>query len=154
MADRKWNRGAYLGKSPKPAPAALAPQGQPGEDPGQVMGVFSRGQAEEMRVVIREYEGRPYVALQVYSEGDGGEMVAVRWKSSTVRVRELGGVISALQKAERQLGGGSAQSSTLKPGPRSSRKAAESAPLFGVENPGAPAAGWVQPAGDGDDMPF
>jgi hypothetical protein len=84
----------------RPAPAAdREPRsGTPPTDDGEALGVFGRADGrEELRVVLKTFEGRQYIALRVWFCDDQGQWWPTR-KGVSVRLREAVGVITALQK--------------------------------------------------------
>lgn len=58
-----------------------------------------------LRVVLDEYEGRPFLSVRFWALDAEGQAWPTR-TGLTIRVRELGAVLEALQKAQRQLDGG------------------------------------------------
>lgn len=63
-----------------------------------------RGEAEELRVSLDEYQGHPFVSIRVWALGRDGQWWPVRGKGCTIRVREMGQVIAALGRAARETG--------------------------------------------------
>jgi hypothetical protein len=83
----------------RPAADRTEPRnGTPPEDDGDPLGVFGRADGrEEMRVVLKTFEGRQYIALRVWFCDDQGQWWPTK-KGLSVRLREAVGVITALQK--------------------------------------------------------
>ena len=71
-----------------PARSSAQPE-QP--DPGRVLAKLARG-PDELRVSLHTYNGKPYVRVAVW----GADGWPVRGKAVSVRVKELGPVVSAL----------------------------------------------------------
>jgi hypothetical protein len=87
-----------------PTPARTAPNPQAPVDHAQVLVAIPRGDAEELRVSLDEYEEHPFVSIRVWAQGRDGQWWPVRGKGVTVRVRELGQVINALGRAAKETG--------------------------------------------------
>jgi hypothetical protein len=86
-------------RNPKyPAPEEPAAPSPP-EDRGQRLATLARGQDEEFRVNLDEYQGRPYVSLRLWQRSQDGNFWPTR-KGCSVRIGELPDVIAALQRAE------------------------------------------------------
>lgn len=145
MADRQYNRGAYHGTSSPQRSTPPPRSNRPADEEGEVLATLPRGDSDELRLLIREYEGRPFLALQVYSTDDRGELVAVRGKMATIRVREVPEMIQALKRAEARFNGGGnhAGATSGRPGPQSKAPA----------QPAPPSTEWVQPTDD-EETPF
>lgn len=62
-----------------------------------------RGDREEIRVVLGEYQGKPTLGIRLWFLGRSNEWMPSQ-KGCSVRRDELSGVIVALQKAARELG--------------------------------------------------
>jgi hypothetical protein len=74
-------------------------QPDPPDDDGQPLGTFPRGAGrDELRVTLKTFEGRPYVALRVWSRDERSAFWPVKGKGLSVRVGEVAGVIAALQR--------------------------------------------------------
>lgn len=86
-----------------PEPGSYRP---PAEDPAaHRLATFSRGDGEELRVELAEYEGRPFVSLRLWFRGSLGAWHPTR-KGVSLRLVELPKVVEALGDAEVQLAGG------------------------------------------------
>lgn len=78
-----------------PDPPADSP-----EDEGQPLGAFPLDDGGQvLRVTLKTSEGRPYVAIRLWSRDDRGRFRPVKGKGVSVRLREVSGVIDALQGA-------------------------------------------------------
>jgi Transcriptional Coactivator p15 (PC4) len=76
------------------------PSGPPPEDDGERLATFPRtGGREEMRVSLREFEGREFIALRVWMRDDRTGAWWPTRKGCSVRLRELPGMLAALQRA-------------------------------------------------------
>jgi hypothetical protein len=99
-------------RNPKyPAPAGPA-------ENGARLATFPRGQGDELRVNLDEYQGRAYISIRVWNGG-----YPVRGKGCSVRVSEARGVAEALLAALDELGEGR-EAAAAGPGPRGRRAAA------------------------------
>jgi hypothetical protein len=78
------------------APGYEPERPQPPAETGRRLATFPRGDREELRVTLAEYKGRPYLALRVWAEGDGGGWWPVRGKGVSVRISEAGKLAEAL----------------------------------------------------------
>lgn len=77
-----------------------APARKPIEERGRRLATFERPDGQ-LRWSLDEYEGREYVSARLWTRGaDGNFYPSV--KGVTVRVRELGPVILALQEVQRE----------------------------------------------------
>jgi Transcriptional Coactivator p15 (PC4) len=82
-----------------------APESQaPPRNNGELLATIPRGQGEEMRVSIDQFEGRPYVSLRVWAIGQDGNWWPTK-KGCSVRTRELSEVAQALMRASDLLNG-------------------------------------------------
>jgi hypothetical protein len=74
------------------------------------LAVFPRGRrgeedSEQLKIQVREYEGKKYLDLRIFFRGREGDMLATK-KGLTLRVKELDQAIAALQRARSILNGG------------------------------------------------
>ena len=72
--------------------------GTPSEN-GQRLATFPRGPGAELRVNLSEFEGRPFVSLRIWEQGQDGAWWPVKGKGCSVRLAEASGLIDALQAA-------------------------------------------------------
>lgn len=80
-----------------PNPPRLA---EPPHDEGERLATLPRGDGrEELRVTLKSYEGRPYVALRVWEKDDQGRLWPVKNKGCSVRLGEAAAVADALTRA-------------------------------------------------------
>jgi hypothetical protein len=78
-------------KYPRPEPA------KPPDDEGERLAAIPRNDGrEELRVTLKSYEGRPYVALRVWEKDDRGRYWPVKNKGCSVRISEAAAVADAL----------------------------------------------------------
>lgn len=84
-----------------PAPEAPAPP----EERGRRLATLPRGKAEELRVTLDSFEGKPYLGLRVWSQGADGSWWPLKGKGLSIRVRELADVAAALHQADEILNG-------------------------------------------------
>ncbi len=84
-------------RNPNPSHQPPSPQGPP-EDRGERLATLPRGQGEELRVSLDEYEGRPYISLRVWSVASDGSWWPTK-KGCSVRIREISEVARALMVA-------------------------------------------------------
>lgn len=86
-------------------PRLPAPErARPPEERGERLATIVRGQGEELRITLDEYEGRPYVAVRVWAMGQDGGWWPTK-KGCSVRVRELSEVATALMRASDLVNG-------------------------------------------------
>lgn len=72
----------------------------PPTDDGRPLGVFPRGDGrDELRITLKTFEGRPYVALRAWERGSDGQSYPTK-KGVTVRIHEIPDVIAALHQVE------------------------------------------------------
>jgi hypothetical protein len=82
----------------RPAPDRTEPRGEPPPDDGEALGAFNRNDGrEELRVTLKTFEGRQYVSMRVWFCDDRGAWWPTR-KGVSVRLREIVGVVGALQR--------------------------------------------------------
>lgn len=72
---------------------------------GRRLATCPRGDSEELRLELSEYEGRPYISLRVWFQTEDGKWLPSK-KGCTIRLRELPEVLRALADPELQLAGG------------------------------------------------
>lgn len=74
--------------------------GTPPVDDGEILDALPRSEGREaLRITLKEYEGHPYIAVRVWVRDDrSGAMWPTR-KGCSIRVREIGRVVEALQRA-------------------------------------------------------
>ena len=95
-----WVNQKYADRYPTPASPA------PPQDDGEVLGTFPRSQGrEELRVVLKTYQGHPYVSIRVWERDQAGAWWPVRGKGVSVRIGEAADVAEALASAARITGG-------------------------------------------------
>jgi len=82
--------------------AATPPRGVP-EDRGQRLATFERADGE-LRWSFDHYEGKPFVAARIWTRGTDGNFYPSK-RGISVRVKELGDVIAALERAWRIASG-------------------------------------------------
>jgi hypothetical protein len=112
-------------------------QAPPPEPSGQLLASFDRPNRdradEQLRVVLDQYEGHPFLSLRLWSRDDrSGAWWPVRGKGISVRLKEAEGVARALMEAVKRMEG---QGGEQRPGPRRQRRAEEgrdSLPLQGI----------------------
>ena len=75
-----------------PAPASPAPP----QDDGEPLGTFRRGDREELRVVLKEFKGHPYISLRLWERDQGGAWWPTKGKGLSIRISEAQGVAEAL----------------------------------------------------------
>ena len=68
----------------------------PPQETGQRIATFQRHAGEELRVNLAEYEGHPYVSLRVWAPGPDGQLLPIRGKGLSIKVREVAGLAEAL----------------------------------------------------------
>lgn len=68
----------------------------PPREQGERLATFPRGDGEELRVNLAEYNGYPYLALRVWTAGPGGQWWPVKGKGVSIRLREVAGLAEAL----------------------------------------------------------
>jgi hypothetical protein len=84
-----WLKPGYEPDRPKPPP-----------DDGERLATFQRGQDQEMRVTLAEYQGHPYINFRVWSpDPQTGELWPARGKGCSIRMAELPELVEALRKA-------------------------------------------------------
>lgn len=96
-----------------PGQARSAEQSGPPEPSGELLVSIARGESEQLRVSLDEYEGHPFISIRLWAMDRGGAWWPTK-KGVTVRVRELGQVITALGKAAKQTGQGRQPRSTTR----------------------------------------
>jgi hypothetical protein len=109
-------------KYPAPAPPAQR---------GEVLAVLRRGRGEELRVVLDEYEGNPYLCLRVWAPCPDGRLMPVRGKGCSVRLREAEAVAEALVRGVELAEDGDARPPQRSKAPTRSRSSAEAFGEFG-----------------------
>lgn len=108
------------------APARDDRQGPP-EDRGERLATLPRGQGEELRVSLDEYEGRPYISLRVWAIGQDGSWWPTK-KGCSVRIREITDVAQALMRANDMIFGPRCPSPPALPAARGYRRPEGPAP--------------------------
>ncbi len=83
-----WRNPSLPLPEPRPAP----------QETGERLATLPRGQGEELRVSLDEYQGRAYVGLRVWAMGLDGAWWPTK-RGCSVRVRELAEVAQALMRA-------------------------------------------------------
>lgn len=68
-------------------------------DRGERLGTFERGDSEELRVCWDEFKGHPYVSLRVWTKNTRGDWWPDRSRGCSIRIRELEGFATSIQKA-------------------------------------------------------
>ena len=68
----------------------------PPQESGQRLATFPRHGGEELRVNLAEYEGHPYVSLRVWAPGPDGQLLPVKGKGLSVKLREVAGLAEVL----------------------------------------------------------
>ena len=83
--------------------ASQKPKGAPKEelDPGKILATCKRQDGTELRVALREYEGKPWVDVRIWQPMD--ERMAPSKKGVGIRTRELPDVVEALVAAMQEL---------------------------------------------------
>lgn len=67
-----------------------------GPDQGEVLARSTRTDGTELRVSMHAYEGKPYLRIGPWQRGEGDSWWPVKGKGTTVKVRELGDVVTGL----------------------------------------------------------
>jgi hypothetical protein len=76
----------------------------PPEDDGERIATYPRGADAELRMVVAEYNGRPYLGLRIWErDGDGAAWWPTK-KGVTVRTHELEDFARAVGVAVERLG--------------------------------------------------
>jgi hypothetical protein len=92
---------------PQTRPATSPDQPQTPPDPtGQLLVAISRGETEQLRVSLDEFQGHAFVNVRVWAQDRNGGWWPVRGKGVSVRIRELNQVIEALIQAAGKTGQG------------------------------------------------
>jgi hypothetical protein len=86
---------------------------------GERLATFARHGGEELRVSLAEFNGHPFISLRVWAPGPDGQLLPVRGKGVSVKLREVAGLAEALAAVAGQLDqvGGEGQA----PGPQEPR---------------------------------
>jgi hypothetical protein len=72
---------------------------------GRRLATFPRGQDQELRVALAEYQGRPYVSLRVWAlDSRSGQWWPVKGKGCSVRIAEAGDLAEVLSRVAREQG--------------------------------------------------
>lgn len=79
---------------------ATREQNQAPAETGQRLAAFPRGQDQELRVTLAEFEGHRYVSLRVWAMGRDGQWWPVRGKGCSIRLGEIRSLIEALSQLE------------------------------------------------------
>ena len=103
---REWGRFARRGDLQPSAPQPGSCQPAPPES--RRLATFPRGEAEELRLELTAYEGRPFVSMRVWSRGTDGEWHPTR-RGISIRLHELDQVARVLGDPELRLAGGMRQ---------------------------------------------
>lgn len=68
------------------------------EDSGIRLATFSRPEGE-LRFTWNEYEGKPYLRLQLWSKSDDGSFWPVKGQGFTIKIKDLPDLAEGVQKA-------------------------------------------------------
>jgi hypothetical protein len=75
----------------------------PPDEKGERLATFPRGEDQELRVNLDQYNGHSFISLRIWEQGRDGDWWPVRAKGCSIRLSEVEGVISALCRVERMM---------------------------------------------------
>lgn len=81
-------------------PKATGPREEP--ETGKILTSCKRQDGTELRVALREYQGKPWVEVRLWQPEEGGRMAPTK-KGLGIRTRELPDVVEALVAAMQEL---------------------------------------------------
>jgi hypothetical protein len=83
--------------------AKMTPKGGPREEPetGKILATLKRQDGTELRVALREFQGKPWVDLRIWQPD--GERMSPTKKGLGLKTRELPEVVEALVAAMENL---------------------------------------------------
>jgi hypothetical protein len=94
-----WRHPDYERLTGRAAPATAEPA--PPEPQGETLFEAERSQgAERLRVSFENYEGHPFVRLQVWARNAVGDWWPKPGKCVSIRLREVSGLVEALEQVE------------------------------------------------------
>lgn len=83
--------------------ASMKPKGEWVEpDPGKVLVSCERQDGSELRVSLKEYQGKPWVDVRIWQAAEGEKTIPTK-KGVGIRTRELPDVVEALVAAMQEL---------------------------------------------------
>jgi hypothetical protein len=71
------------------------------EERGERLATFPRGDDQELRVTLDEYNGHAFVSLRIWEQGRDGDWWPMKNRECSIRLSEVEGMISALCQVER-----------------------------------------------------
>ena len=78
------------------------PKGEVEQDPGKVLASCERQDGTELRVTLKEYQGRPWIDVRIWQAAEGEKTIPTK-KGVGIRTRELPDVVEALVSAMQEL---------------------------------------------------
>jgi hypothetical protein len=72
----------------------------PPEETGARLATFRRGPKSELRVVLDEYQSKPFIGLRIWDQTSGGSWLPSK-KGVTVRMHELAELVRTLSDVNR-----------------------------------------------------
>lgn len=98
-----WTNPRYRELTGREPPGRGQATAEPPRPSGTLLASFPRksreGPEAELRVVLDEFQGSPYLALRVWQKDQAGNWWPVKGKGVSIRLSEAGGVADALREA-------------------------------------------------------
>jgi hypothetical protein len=98
-----WTNPRYRELTGREPPGRSQATAEPPRPSGETLATFPRksreGPETELRLVLDEFQGSPYLALRVWQQDQAGNWWPVKGKGVSVRLAEAEGVADALREA-------------------------------------------------------